>query len=134
MPSVVFVCVANSCRSQMAEALAKSMAGPEWEIWSAGSQPAGKVHPLAIQMMQELGLNLDTHQSKGLNDLPPKQWDYVVTMGCGDNCPTLPARQRLDWQLPDPIGLPIAETRKIREDIRTRVRTLLKHNTRRSHG
>lgn len=134
MPSVVFVCVANSCRSQMAEALAKSMAGPEWDIWSAGSRPSGQVHPVAVQMMQELGLSLAGHASKGLQDLPKRQWDYVVTMGCGDHCPTLPAGWRLDWQLPDPVGLPIDETRNIRDDIRTRVRELLTHNTGRSHG
>ena len=134
MPSVVFVCVANACRSQMAEALAKSLAGPEWEIWSAGSRPAGQVHPVAVQMMQELGLSLAGHVSKGVQDLPPKQWDYVVTMGCGESCPTLPARQRLDWPLPDPVGLPIEETRKIRDDLRTRVREMVAYNTGRGHG
>ena len=125
MPSVLFVCVANSCRSQMAEAIAKSLAGPEWEIWSAGSAPSGRVHPVAIQMMAELELDLATHRSKGLPEVPSRQWDYVVTMGCGDTCQTVSARRRLDWQIPDPVGLPLDEVRRIRDALAQRVRALI---------
>ena len=124
--SIVFVCVANSCRSQMAEAIAKSLAGDRVEIWSAGSHPGGRVHPVAIQMMEELGLDLRAHRSKGVDALPPRTWDCVVTMGCGDACPALPARQRLDWAIPDPVGLPLEETRRIRDQIRTLVEDLLR--------
>ena len=125
MPSVVFVCVANSCRSQIAEAVAKSVAGPSWEVWSAGSHPSGRVHPVAIEAMKELGLNLSGHRSKGLAELPPREWDYVVTMGCGDACPAVRARHRIDWDIPDPVGLPMEDVRRIRDDLRQRVGKLL---------
>jgi protein-tyrosine-phosphatase len=125
MPSVVFVCVANSFRSQMAEAIARSVASGEWEIWSAGSNPSGQVHGLAKQLMAERGIDLSTHRSKGVEALPARQWDYVVTMGCGDRCPTLRGRQRLDWNIPDPAGIPLEEARKIRDDLEQRVRTLM---------
>jgi len=125
MPSVLFVCVANSCRSQMAEAIAKSVVGDTWEIWSAGSTPSGRVHPVAFRAMQDMGLDLSTHWSKGLRDVPARQWDYVVTMGCGDACPMVPARHRLDWQIPDPVGLPFEQVRQIRDDLAERVTALM---------
>ncbi|PIQ83151.1 MAG: hypothetical protein COV75_09060 [Candidatus Omnitrophica bacterium CG11_big_fil_rev_8_21_14_0_20_63_9] len=125
MPSVVFVCVANSFRSQMAEALAKSMAGKDWDIWSAGSSPGGRLHPLAIELMREAGLSLEGHYSKGLAELPQRRWDYVVTMGCGDACPMLPAAHRLDWDLPDPATLGPEGARKIRDQLTTLVRGLV---------
>ena len=123
--SILFVCVANSCRSQMAEAVAKSLGGGGWEVWSAGSHPSGQVHPLASQLMGELGLSLSGHRSKGLDAVPQRQWDYVVTMGCGDACPTVSARRRVDWAVPDPVGLPLGEARKIRDQIVEGVRTLM---------
>ena len=124
MPSVVFVCVANSCRSQIAEAVAKSVAGPSWEVWSAGSRPSGQVHPLAVAVMAELGYDLTRHRSKGIPELPQRQWDYVVTMGCGEQCPALPARHRIDWNIPDPVGLPLDDARRIRDQIAGLVRGL----------
>ncbi len=123
--SVLFVCVANSCRSQIAEAIARSLVGEQWEIWSAGSAPSGRLHPIAIQMMQELGLDLSRHRSKGLNEVPATRWDYVVTMGCGDYCPSVNARTRLNWNIPDPVGLPPEDTRRIRDQIVGLVRELL---------
>ena len=123
--SVVFVCVANSCRSQMAEAIARSLAQDQWEIWSAGSHPSGRVHPVAIEAMKELGLDLSGHRSKGLPELPAREWDYVVTMGCGDACPAVRARHRLDWDIADPVGLPMDEVRRIRDDLKQRVGQLL---------
>ena len=125
MPSVLFVCVANSCRSQMAEAIAKSLVKGQWEVWSAGSNPSGHVHPVAMQLMNELGLDLSTHRSKGLDDVPARHWDYVVTMGCADSCPSVSARTSLDWQIPDPVGLPLEESRCIRDQITELVRDLL---------
>lgn len=125
MPSILFVCVANSCRSQMAEAIAKSVGKNQWDVWSAGSHPSGRIHPVAIQAMQELGLDLSTHRSKGLGDVPARRWDYMVTMGCGDACPHVPARRRLDWQIPDPVGLPIEDVRTIREQLVQLVTELL---------
>jgi protein-tyrosine-phosphatase len=124
-PSVLFVCVANSCRSQMAEAVAKSLSQGRWDVWSAGSHPSGRVHPLALQMMGEIGLDLTPHYSKGLPEVPARQWDYVVTMGCGDRCPTVNAKHRIEWDIPDPIGIPLEEARRIRDQIIERVRTLV---------
>ena len=129
MSDVLFVCVANSCRSQMAEAIAKAVGGGDWEVWSAGSRPSGSVHPVAVRAMQELGLDLSAHRSKGLDQVPPRRWEYVVTMGCGDACPTLPARQRIDWAIPDPVGLPLDEVRRIRDDLVRRIGALLDRTT-----
>ena len=123
-PSVLVVCVANSCRSQMAEAIARSLAGNRWDIWSAGSQPNGRIHPVAIGLMREIGLHLGAHRSKGLEDVPQREWDIVVTMGCGDACPSVKARRRVDWQIPDPVGLPVERARPIREQITQQVRDL----------
>lgn len=125
MPSVVFVCVANSFRSQMAEALAKSMAGPDWEVWSAGSHPGGRVHPLAIELLHEVGLTLEGHYSKGLAELPQRRWDYVVTMGCGDNCPTLQAQHRLEWDLADPAAMSQADARRLRDHLARLVKQIV---------
>ena len=124
-PSVLFVCVANSCRSQMAEAVAKSLSGGRWDVWSAGSHPSGQLNPTAIQLMQEVGLDLKGHRSKGVEALPKRQWDYLVTMGCGDRCPTVASAHRLDWDTPDPVGLPVEESRAIRDRITELVRGLL---------
>ncbi len=124
-PSVLFVCVANSCRSQMAEAVAKSLGGGRWDVWSAGSHPSGQLNSTAIHLMQEVGLNLKGHRSKGVEALPERQWDYLVTMGCGDHCPTVAAAHRLDWEIPDPVGLPVEEARTIRDRITELIRELL---------
>lgn len=123
--SVLFVCVANSCRSQMAEAFARAAAQGRWEVWSAGSRPSGRVHPVAIAAMRELGLDLSAHRSKGLPEVPQREWDVVVTLGCGDACPAVQAKRRLDWQVPDPVGLPMEEVRRIRDELRRSVETLV---------
>ena len=125
MPSALFVCVANSFRSQMAEALARSLGGAAWEVASAGSHPSGRVHPQASALMQELGLDLSSHRSKGLDAVAGRRWDYVVTMGCGDACPVYPGRRYLDWPVDDPGGRPMDEVRRIRDDVDARVRELL---------
>ena len=123
-PSILFVCVANSFRSQMAEAAAKALGG-EWEVWSAGSHPSGRVHPLAMELMREAGYDLSAHRSKGLDDVPAREWDVVVTMGCGDACPAVRARRRLDWDLPDPAALPPPEARAVRDRIIELVRGVM---------
>jgi protein-tyrosine-phosphatase len=124
MPSVLFVCVANSFRSQMAEALAKA-ADPSWEVWSAGSNPGGHVHPMAERLMKEVGLSLAGHRSKGLGEVPARRWDYVVTMGCGDACPHVPAQERLDWALPDPAAGSDDAARRIRDEIAAKIKDLM---------
>ena len=86
----------------------------------------GKVQPVAIQMMDEVQMDLRTHRSKGVADLPHRRWDYVVTMGCGDACPTLDARRRVDWDVPDPVGLPLNEVRRVRDGIMESVHQLIK--------
>lgn len=120
VPRVLFVCVENSCRSQMAEGFARALG---LDAKSAGSNPSGKVNETAIQVMKELGIDLSKHASKSLKDVGP-DWDYVVTMGCGDACPFVPAKQKLDWQLPDPKNLPLDEFRKVRDEIGRLVKQL----------
>lgn len=124
-PSILFVCVANSFRSQMAEAAARTLGAGRWEIWSAGSNPSGRVHPLAVQLMAELEMDLSTHHSKGLDEVPRRRWDVVVTMGCGDACPSVEAARRLDWEIPDPTALPPEEARRVRDQIVALVRELV---------
>jgi arsenate reductase len=125
LPRILFVCVENSCRSQMAEGFARALAGLRVDPHSAGSRPSGRVDPRAIAFMGERGIDLSEARSQGLGELPNGTWEAVVTMGCGDACPHLPARQRLDWDLPDPKGLDDAGFRAVRDDIEARVRALV---------
>jgi len=122
---LLFVCVENSNRSQMAEAFARLRGGDRVEAWSAGSRPSGKVNPKAIEAMRELGYDLARHVSKSLEDLPAGRFDAVVTMGCGDACPHVPAARREDWAIPDPRELPPERFRAIRDEIDAKVRALL---------
>ena len=123
MKRVVFVCVENSNRSQMAEAFTSMVGGIE--ACSGGSRPSGRVNPQAIAAMRELGYDLAAHQSKSIADLPDIEFDAAVTMGCGDECPTLRARRRIDWQIPDPKELPPVEFARVRDLIGTKVRELV---------
>ena len=125
LPTVLFVCVENSCRSQMAEGFARLHGAGKVEAHSAGSKPSGKINATAIEVMREKKVDLMQQQSKGLDALPPGKWAAVVTMGCGDACPSLPAERRLDWALPDPKRMPLDEFRKVRDDIEARVKALL---------
>jgi protein-tyrosine-phosphatase len=122
---VVFVCVENSNRSQMAEAFARIHGGAAVEPYSAGSRPSGVVNPKAIASMRERGYDLATQRSKSLNDLPDVDWDAAVTMGCGDACPMLRARRRIDWQIPDPKHMEPGEFAQVRDEIERQVRSLL---------
>ena len=122
MKRVLFVCVENSCRSQMAEAFAR-MAGAE--AWSAGSTPSGVVNEKAIAAMRELDYDLAAHRSKPLAELPGGEFDAIVTMGCGDACPHVPARRRCDWAIPDPKELDEQAFREVRDEIARRVRALV---------
>lgn len=124
-PRLVFVCVENSCRSQMAEGFARLHGAGKVEPFSAGSRPSGKVNETAVLLMKEKGVDLGVQASKGLDALPVGKWAAVVTMGCGDACPHLTAERRLDWALPDPKHLPPDEFRKVRDEIEARVKELL---------
>ncbi|WP_246069805.1 arsenate reductase ArsC [Cognatiluteimonas lumbrici] len=121
---VLFVCVENSNRSQMAEAFARIHGGDGVEALSAGSRPSGRVNPRAVRFMAELGYDLSTHASTSLDEVTG-EFDAVVTMGCGDSCPWVPARRREDWNLPDPKDLDDAGYRAVRDEISRRVRELL---------
>lgn len=122
---LLFVCIENSNRSQMAQAFARMLGGERVDAWSAGSRPSGRVNPKAVAAMAELGYDLSTHDSKSLRDIPDITYDLVVTMGCGDECPFVRARQREDWALPDPRHLEGAEFRAVRDEIRRRVTAAL---------
>lgn len=121
---VLFVCVENANRSQMAEAFARIHGGDAVEALSAGSRPSGVINPKAIRFMAELGYDLTRHDSKSLDEIGG-EFDAVITMGCGDNCPWIPAKRREDWGLPDPKHMDDPEYRVVREEISKRVKALL---------
>jgi protein-tyrosine-phosphatase len=125
MKRVLFVCVENSNRSQMAEAFARLAGGDRVEAYSAGSRPSGLVNPRAIESMGEIGYDLTTHRSKSLSEVPQEFYDAVVTMGCGEACPSLPARLREDWQIPDPKDLEPERFAEVRDRIRAQVEALV---------
>jgi protein-tyrosine-phosphatase len=126
MRRFLFVCVENSCRSQMAEAFARIEGGNEVEAWSAGSAPSGVVNEKAIAAMRELGYDLAAHRSKPLAELPQTEFDALVTMGCGDACPHVAARRRYDWAIPCPKEMDEQAFRAVRDEIARRVRELAK--------
>lgn len=126
MKRVLFVCVENSNRSQMAEAFARMHGGDKVEAYSAGSRPSGRVNPRAVEFMSEVGYDLTTHRSKGLADLPKVEFDAVIGMGCGDQgCAFVKAKDHQEWNVPDPKDLPAEEYRRIRSLIESKVRDLL---------
>ena len=124
MKRVLFVCVENSNRSQMAEAFARMQGGSEVQALSAGSKPSGQINPKAVRFMAELGYDLTAHASKSLDEIDG-EFDAVITMGCGDSCPWVPARLREDWALPDPKHMDDDRYRAVRDEIARRVKTLL---------
>lgn len=129
MIRVLFVCIENSCRSQMAEGFAKALGEERIATFSAGSRPSHHVNARAVAVMREKNIDISGHRPKGLDDLPSVQWDYIVTMGCGDACPTLPAHTRLDWDLPDPKDLDDGGFRAVRDSIERQVRKLISDAT-----
>jgi arsenate reductase (thioredoxin) len=123
---VLFVCIENSNRSQMSQAFAIMQGGENVEAYSAGSKPSGVVNPKAIAAMAELGYDLSQHDSKSLDEVKAyAPFDAVVTMGCGDACPWMPAKQFVDWQIPDPKHMEPAEFNQVRDLIATKVKELL---------
>ena len=122
---VLFVCVHNAGRSQMAAALLESHAGGRVAVRSAGSTPAGELNPAVVAAMAELGIDVSAESPKGLTEEAVREADVVITMGCGDACQVFPGKRYLDWELPDPAGLPVEAVRPIRDEIDRRVRALL---------
>lgn len=129
-PSLLFVCVENSNRSQMAEAFARMLGGDAVIAASAGSRPSGIVNPKAIATMAERGYDLTTHRSKSVEDACAAagnpRWTHVITMGCGDACPWVPAENRDDWPLPDPRELDADGVRAVRDEVERRVKALFR--------
>jgi arsenate reductase (thioredoxin) len=121
MARVLFVCTQNAGRSQMSEALFHRIANGRHESRSAGTRPADHVHPVVLDAMRELGIDLSGHRPQRLTDDLAQWADVVVTMGCGDECPYIPGKQYVDWDLADPAGKPLEAVRSIRDDIRRRV-------------
>jgi len=122
----LFVCIENSNRSQMAEAFARVHGADKIEAFSAGSRPSGKINPKAVEAMKEIGYDLSKHRSKSLSEIPDIEFDFVATMGCGDECPLVRAKQREDWNVPDPKDLPPAEFRAVRDLIENKVKEMLR--------
>lgn len=125
MKKVLFVCIENSCRSQMAEAFAKIHGKNILEAYSAGSHASRKVNNKAIKSMLEIGYDLRTHKSKTLNEIPDIEYDFAITMGCGDECPHVRAQQRLDWAIPDPKNMNEPDFNDVRSVIEKKVLFLI---------
>lgn len=125
MKKILFVCVENSCRSQMAEAFLKIHGGGNIQAFSSGSKPSGVVNPKAIASMAEVDYDLSLHKSIGLDEIPDVEYDYAITMGCGDECPMVRAKKRDDWAIPDPKHMEPEEFGKIRDLIEKKVKELL---------
>ena len=124
-PTVLFVCVHNSGRSQMAAAWLEHLAGDRARVLSGGSEPAEDVNPAAVAAMAEAGIDISGHVPQAWTDAGLRSTDVVVTMGCGDACPFYPGKHHEDWEVDDPAGRPLEEVRLIRDDIERRVRGLL---------
>ncbi|AST58143.1 ArsC family transcriptional regulator [Thermoanaerobacterium thermosaccharolyticum] len=122
---VAFICVANSCRSQMAEGFAKHYGSDVLEVYSAGTKLAERVNPNAVEVMKEVGIDISSHKPKLLDEIPSKV-DILITMGCNVECPYIPCKLKEDWGLDDPDGKPLDEFRKTRDIIESKVKELIK--------
>jgi arsenate reductase (thioredoxin) len=121
MKKILFVCVQNSCRSQMAEGFAKALGAGKIKAFSAGSKPSGRVNPDAVTVMAEEGIDIAAYVSKGFTDLNMKHFDTVVSMGCHDICPFVPADRHIEWAIEDPAGKDLTVFRKVRDEIKAKV-------------
>ncbi len=124
---VLFVCVENSCRSQMAEGFARKLGKGIVEAYSAGSKPSGQINPLAVEVMKEAGIDISCHTSKGFDNLAIRGFDYVISMGCADVCPFVPAKKHIEWKIDDPKGKAISRFRQSRDEIRNKVTELIRN-------
>jgi len=124
---VLFLCKENACRSQIAEGLAKRYGKRILDAYSAGSEPADRINPMALELMKEKEIDLKTRKPKGLSDIPNILWDYAVLMGCGDQYPTANAKKRIEWNIPDPKNLSKEEFRKVFNQIENEVLLLIRY-------
>ena len=122
---ILFACNENSCRSQIAEALAKNISQGKIEFYSAGSKPSGVVNPMTIKLLRALGVDLSNHKSKHVSNFEGIKIDYLILMGCGDKCPNLVADKRIEWDIPDPKDMEKSEFLKVIEKIRREVQKLI---------
>jgi protein-tyrosine-phosphatase len=122
---IIFVCVENARRSQMAQGFAEALGREKVEVYSAGSRPSQQIDPMVIEVMKEKGIDLSSKRPKSLNDLPSIEMDYLVTMGCEETCPAVLAKKIIEWEIPDPKGKSIDAFRKVRDIIEDMVKTLL---------
>lgn len=125
MKRIAFICIGNSCRSQMAEGFAKVIGKEIVEAYSAGSRPRGFVDPLAVQCMKGKGIDISAHNSKSVNDMPKVEYDYIVGMGCGDECPYIPTKHKIDWDIEDPVAGGVEKFRIVRDEIEQKVKELI---------
>lgn len=121
---IVFVCVENARRSQMAQGFAEIFGKEKLEVYSAGSRPSFQIDPLVVEVMKEKGIDLSIKKPKSLNDLPPVEMDYLVTMGCEETCPAVLAKKIIDWEIPDPKGKSVDVFREVRDIIENRLKNL----------
>jgi len=121
---IIFVCVENARRSQMAEGFANAFGQGRLEVYSGGSSPSSQIDPVVIEVMKEKGIDLSGKRPKGLNDLPSIEMDYLITMGCEETCPAILAKKIIEWQIPDPKGKPIDFFREVRNTIENKVKAL----------
>jgi arsenate reductase len=124
-PTVLFVCVHNAGRSQLAAGFARTLSGGAVEVRSGGSEPGASINPVAVEAMRELGVDISEEVPQLLMTEQVRDADVVITMGCGDACPVFPGKRYEDWELQDPAGQPLPQVRLVRDDIRTRVEELL---------
>ena len=125
MKNILFVCIENSCRSQMAEAFANMYGQEIVKAASAGSKPSGTVSEKAIKAMRDIGYDLSSHASKPVDDVPDMEYDIVITMGCGDACPVIRTKERRDWTIPDPRDMEPAKFNEVRDEIERQVLFLI---------
>jgi arsenate reductase len=125
IPTVLFVCVHNAGRSQMAAGYLQALAGDQVRVFSAGSEPADQLNPLAVEVMAEEGIDIAVNTPKVLTTDAVRESDVVITMGCGDTCPIFPGKRYEDWELTDPAGQPIGVVRTVRDEVKARVEALL---------
>jgi arsenate reductase (thioredoxin) len=126
MTRVLFVCLHNAGRSQMSRALFEQAAGDRHQADSAGTQPAARIHPVVVEVMRELGIDLSGRRPQPLSDELAEHADVIVTMGCGDSCPFFAGKRYIDWELPDPKGRPVAAVRALRDEIGRRAEALVR--------